>query len=354
MRFGIFSNGFRPHTAAEQAYQADLEEIVLADELGFEIAYISEHHGEPLYIDKVDTLPVPELLMCKAAGMTKQIKMGSAVKVIHLHHPLDTAIQAAVTDHVIGQGRFVFGFGSGFSSPLFCQERGLGFEDRHERLMESLDFILRCWGTPAPFDWDGKYWRGKNICATPQPLAGSRIPMATATDNEQMLHLAGARGYTLLTAHDPPHLLKQKTARYLAGAQITGRQRTALGQIAHARFIYVSNSRRQALDEIRNAATFELSFQIRRGLFRFVSRLYGWDLPEDQVTVDELAERDWFIVGNPDDVAERLAGIFHESGGFGTLLMVTGKNWADRSGRLRSMRLFAEQVAPVLCPLEVG
>src|SRR3954463_11727412 len=114
MEFGIFSNGFRPHTSASQTYAEDLNEIVLADRLGFELAFISEHHGEPVYIDKVDTLPVPELLMCKAAGLTRQIRMGAAVKVIHLHPPVDVAIQAAVTDHVIGGNRFIFGFGSGF------------------------------------------------------------------------------------------------------------------------------------------------------------------------------------------------------------------------------------------------
>ena len=115
MEFGIFSNGFRPHTSAAQTYQEDLAEIVLADQLGFRDAYISEHHGEPVYIGKVDTLPVPELLMCKAAALTTQIRMGAAVKLIHLAHPVDTAIQAAVTDHVMGGGRFIFGFGSGLS-----------------------------------------------------------------------------------------------------------------------------------------------------------------------------------------------------------------------------------------------
>ena len=139
MEFGIFSNGFRPHTTASQTYEEDLSEIVLADQLGFRDAYISEHHGEPIYIDKVDTLPIPELLMCKAAGLTKRIRMGAAVKLIHLAHPVDTAIQAAVTEHVVGGGRYIFGFGSGFPNPLFSNERGLSHEDRHGRLREGLD-----------------------------------------------------------------------------------------------------------------------------------------------------------------------------------------------------------------------
>src|SRR5436305_4577626 len=98
MEFGIFSNGFRPHTSAGQSYDEDIAEIVLAEELGFRDVYISEHHGERPYIGTVDTIPVPDMLMCKAAALTKKIRMGAAVKLIHLHHPLDVAIQAAVTD----------------------------------------------------------------------------------------------------------------------------------------------------------------------------------------------------------------------------------------------------------------
>src|SRR3984893_14990474 len=194
MKFVIFSNGFRPHTTASQTYEEDLAEIVLADQLGFRDAYISEHHGEPVYIGKVDTLPVPELLMCKAAALTKRIRMGAAVKLIHLAHPVDTAIQAAVTDHVVGGNRFIFGFGSGFPNPLFAGERGLTHDDRHGRLRESLDLILKCWTAQEPFDWDGQYWKGKSIVATPQPLHAPHMPMATATDTEAMIDIARARG----------------------------------------------------------------------------------------------------------------------------------------------------------------
>ena len=75
---------------------------MLADQLGFRDAFISEHHGEVPFIDKVDTIPAPELMICKAAALTRRIRMGAAVKLIHLHHPLDTAIQAAVVDHLLG------------------------------------------------------------------------------------------------------------------------------------------------------------------------------------------------------------------------------------------------------------
>lgn len=347
MEFGIWSNGFRPHTTAAETYNEDLKEIVLADQLGFKVAFISDHHGEQVYVDRVDTLPISELLMCKAAALTKQIKMGAAVKVIHLQHPLDIAIQAAVTDHMLGDGRFIFGFGSGFSAPVFSLERGLSYEDRHGRLLESLEFIQKCWASKQPFDWDGKYWKAKGVVATPSPVNNSSIPMATATETDAMIRMAGERGYTLLTAHEPPNRLKGKTEVYRAGAQAAGRK-NALDGIANARFIYVTDSRAKGIQDLKPAVSFELQFQIERGLFKMAKQLNGWDIDEQNVTFEQLVDLGWYIIGTPDEVAERIATIHEKSGGFGTLLMVVGKAWADYERRARSMRMFMEHVAPQL------
>jgi alkanesulfonate monooxygenase SsuD/methylene tetrahydromethanopterin reductase-like flavin-dependent oxidoreductase (luciferase family) len=351
MEFGIWSNGFRPHTSAAETYEEDLKEIVLADQLGFSVAFISDHHGEQVYVDKVDTLPVSELLMCKAAGLTRQIRMGAAVKVIHLQHPLDVAIQAATTDHMIGGSRFIFGFGSGFPSPVFSLERGLSFEDRQERQQESLEFILKCWASKAPFDWNGKHWKAKGVVATPSPVNGTSIPIATATETDPMIRLAGERSYTLLTAHELPQHLKRKTDIYRAAALASGRK-DPLRNIANARFIYVADSRAQGIADLKPAVTFELQFQAARGLLKLVNRVNNWNLDDNNVTLEQLVDIGWYIVGTADDVAERLAKIYHDSDGFGTLLMITGKAWADRERRLRSMRLFMEGVAPQLRHLE--
>jgi len=321
---------------------------VLADQLGFRDCYISEHHGEPIYIDKVDTLPVPELLMCKAAALTKRIRMGAAVKLIHLAHPVDTAIQAAVADHVIGGSRFIFGFGSGFPSPLFANERGLSYEDRHERLRESLDLILKCWTAKAPFDWDGKYWRGKGIVATPQPLVAPHMPMATATDSEAMIDLAGARGYIQLMAQlEPAASVRKKADRYARAAKAAGRT-VPLNNIAVARYVYLADSRREAMDDLRPSITYELGYQMKRGLIRIIRSNYGLDIKGDEVTFDQLADAGVYYVGDPDTVARQLREYYDAAGGFGTLLIVTGKNWATREKVYRSMRLFMEQVAPQL------
>ncbi len=352
MEFGIFSNGFRPHTSAARTYEEDIHEIVLADKLGFRDAYISEHHGEPPYIGRVDTIPAPELMMCKAAALTERIRMGAAVKLIHLHHPLDVAIQAAVTDHLVGRGRFIFGFGSGFPLALFSEERGLTYDDRHARLNESLDFILKCWSSEAPFDWQGEHWRATGVVALPKPTAIPHMPMATASESESMIRIAGQRGYILISAFlEPAERLRKKADTYTQAALDAGRK-SPRNNVTASRLVYVANSEREAIEDLRPAITQEIGVQAERGFLKMLSKLFGIDVPNNEHGIEALVEAGYYILGDADSVAAKLKAFHDEAGGFGTLLIVTGKDWATREKRDRAMRLFMEQVAPQLRDLE--
>ena len=351
MEFGIFSNGFRPHTSAAQTYEEDIYEIVLADKLGFRDAYISEHHGEPPYIGTVDTIPAPELMMCKAAALTERIRMGVAVKLVHLHHPLDVAIQAAVTDHLLG-GRYIFGFGSGFPLPLFSEERGLTYEDRHARLAESLDFIHKCWTEPRPFDWNGEHWHGVGVVALPKPFIAPHMPMATATESDPMIKIAGERGYTLISAFlEPTDLLRIKGEKYARAGLDAGRE-SPRRNIAASRIVYITDSKTEAIEDLRPAVTYETCVQDQRGFLKMLKNLFGLDVPNNERAIDAYVESGFYILGDPDTVAAQLKDFFDASGGFGTLLIVTGKDWATREKRTRSLKLFMEQVAPQLRDLE--
>ena len=352
MHFGIFSNGFRPHTTAAQTYDEDIYEIVLADKLGFRDAYISEHHGEPPYINRVDTIPMTELLMCKAAGLTSRIRMGAAVRLLHIHHPLDVAIQAAATEHLLGEGRFIFGFGSGFPSPLFSEERGLSFEDRHARLAESLDFILKCWTSDEIFDWDGGHWKGKGIVALPKPLSSPHMPMATATDTDSVIKMSAERGYTLLSAFlESADRLRPKADKYVQYAQDAGIA-DSRRNITASRIVYVADSYEEALEDLRPAVTHEIGIQAERGFLKMLKNVFGVDVPNDERAVEVLAEAGFYLLGDPDRVAGKVQEFYNESGGFGTFLIVTGKDWATREKRARSMTRFMEEVAPQLRHLD--
>jgi alkanesulfonate monooxygenase SsuD/methylene tetrahydromethanopterin reductase-like flavin-dependent oxidoreductase (luciferase family) len=349
MEFGIFSNGFRPHTSAARTYDEDIHEIVLADQLGFRDAYISEHHAEAVHIDAVDTIPMPELMMCKAAALTKTIRMGAAIKLAHLYHPLDVAVQAAITSHML-DGRFIFGFGTGFPSPQFCEERGLTYEDRHERLRESLQFIMKCWYEKDVFDWEGKHWRGKKVVALPKPF--STLEMATATDSEDMIRMAALHGWTVMTTFlEPASRVRQKGDQLVAAAKDVGGIASRRNLVA-ARIVHIAESREQALKELREGVTFEISIQAQRGFLDLMKKLYDVDVPNDSRALDLLEEAGLYVLGTPDEVAEKLKRFYDETGGFGTFLMIVGKGWATREQRAKSMRLFMERVAPQLRHLD--
>ena len=346
MEFGIFSNGFRPHTVHARTYDEDIAEIVLAEELGCRDAYISEHHAEPPHIGAVDTIPQPELMMCKAAALTRRIRMGSAVQLIHLHHPIDVAVQAAVTSHLLGKGRYIFGFGTGFGNPNFSRARGLSFEDRHARLNESLALIEKCWTSTQPFDWDGTYWKGQNILALPQPIDGAAQAMATATDQPGMLKQCAERGWTVLSAFiEAPAKIRAKTEEYTRLALAAG-QTDPLRNISVARAVYIARSRQDAVDELRDAIAVEVGVQAQRGFLKHIKAAYGIDVPNDKSAIEALVKAGLYIVGNVDEVTAQLEAFHTACGGFGTLLITTGKDWANHDRRAENMRVFMERVAP--------
>src|SRR4051812_38001941 len=119
MEFGLFSNGHRRSRVAAQTYDEDLFEVVTADRCDFHEAWISEHIG----LNRPDTLPAPELFICKAAALTKRIHLGPAVRLLPLYHPIDVATTAAVCDHLT-DGRYMFGFGGGGLGLGNMEQRG--------------------------------------------------------------------------------------------------------------------------------------------------------------------------------------------------------------------------------------
>jgi alkanesulfonate monooxygenase SsuD/methylene tetrahydromethanopterin reductase-like flavin-dependent oxidoreductase (luciferase family) len=174
------------------------------------------------------------------------------------------------------------------------------------------------------------------------------MPMATATDTPATIDLAGARGYTLLSAQlEPPAFLRRKADRYARAARSAGRTRP-LEMITAARYVYLADSKREAMDDLRPFITHELSYQLQRGLINIIKNNFGLQFPGDKVTFDQLAEAGMYFVGEPDRVARELREFYDAAGGFGTLLIVAGKDWATREKRRRSMQLFMQEVAPKL------
>ncbi len=79
MHIGLFSNGERGNQVARISYEEDLHEVIVADELGIPEAWISEH-GTFVGYQSPDQLPCADPFICKAAALTKQIRMGPGIR----------------------------------------------------------------------------------------------------------------------------------------------------------------------------------------------------------------------------------------------------------------------------------
>jgi hypothetical protein len=119
---------------------ADL--IRLADQLGVQYAWFSEHHAHAHF----EHMPTPLLYALHLASQTQNIRLGTAIICLNLHHPLDIAEQIAVAD-ILTNGRMAVGFGSG-STPEEFGLFGLSETDdheRHARFEEALGLIRSAW-----------------------------------------------------------------------------------------------------------------------------------------------------------------------------------------------------------------
>ena len=163
--------------------------------------------------------------------------------------------------------------------------------------------------------------------------------------------MAGERGMTLLgTGYDPPPAIRAKGDLYGRAALRVGHKHP-LEKLSVACFVYVSDGEQQARDDLRDGVNLELSFQKKRGLLKYVLARYELPKPVDDIVFDDLVDMGVYMIGDPDAVAAKVRRYYDEAGGFGTLLLIAGKCWADRQRRHRSIRLFAEHVAPRLAHL---
>ena len=341
MNIGLFSNSSRFHQVPWEDYEADLREIVVADEAGFDEAWISEHLGSPWR----GAMPVPELLIAKASALTEQIRLGSGVRLLPLYHPFDVATQAAVNDQLL-RGRYNLGVGTGFAGVPNMERRGLPVAERIPRTLEAVEFIVRCFESEEPFDFDGEFYRGQAVTLLPRPYQSPHPPIAVA-EGTAMSELAAARGYGILFGHwSTVAQLRPKFDSFAAAAASAG-VADPRSLIRLARMVYVAEDRETAIAQAREGYTREL--EVRR---QFSPALLAGHLAAgetvDDLSVDRLIERGAYVLGDPDEVAGALLELSAAVGGFGTLLLVGGKDVSSAEGRERSMRLFASEVVPRL------
>lgn len=194
MKFGFF---FQMPCAPEQSpaerYRETIEQIVLADELGFDTAWLAELH----FFQQFSIMPAPLQVAVAAAQRTKKIRFGTGVVLLPFHHPVRVAEEAAVADILTG-GRLEFGVGRGTIAVHF---RGFNVprEESRERFEESLKIIEQAWKNER-FSYDGRFYQVPEIALAPRPLQRPHPPIRIAANSPDTAEFAGAHGYNIMAA----------------------------------------------------------------------------------------------------------------------------------------------------------
>jgi len=333
MEFGLFSNNRRPTRSLGDAWEEDIFEIVTADKLGMHEAWLSEHQSPA------------ELIICKAAGQTKQIRLGSAVRPVAYYHPLQVALEANATDQLTG-GRYMLGVGFGFY-PKNMDWRGLDFAKTRDMMHASVELMLKLWHSGGePVDYDGPFWKGHQMILQAEPIQKPHPPIAVAVNNTaSTAELAGAKGFIMLTNDFiSPTRMRGFAETMVEAARKAGRA-PRRKNIRACRVVFVGETDKEARDIMRDNYNGVIKWEIANTPHHQVERIPAGGTFDD-ITFDYLCDTGNLFIGSPDTVTRMVETYYQQTGGFGTLLFHAGRDYATREQWARSARLFMEEVAP--------
>jgi limonene 1,2-monooxygenase len=336
LRFGMFLAPFHPvDEDPTLAIQRDLELVDHLDRLGYDEAWIGEHHSAGYEI-----IASPELFIAAAAERTRRIRLGTGVISLPYHNPLMVADRILQLDHMT-RGRAMFGVGPGLL-PTDAEMLGIPIDKQRQRMAEALDVILRLIAGETVDEQNEWYTLKKARCQLP-PYTRPRPEFAVAsTITPSGALLAGKYDLSLLCvaatmvegydALDTNWRIASETARK-QGRTLSRRGLRLVGPM------HVAETREQAVRDVQ--------FGLQKWIDYFARvnpTAAGSDLAAKS-PAEAMVESGRAVIGTPDDAIEQLERLQAKTGGFGTFLLLA-HNWADFERTKHSYELIARHVAP--------
>jgi alkanesulfonate monooxygenase SsuD/methylene tetrahydromethanopterin reductase-like flavin-dependent oxidoreductase (luciferase family) len=352
MEFGILFTS-QPHTEHEPYPHRDVhrrvtDEIMAADRLGFDCAWLAEHHFSTEY----GIMPDVWVYAGYLAALTKRIKLGMAVVTLPLANPVRTVENAGFVD-ILSGGRVVLGVGSGYRKYEF-DGFGLDFEARRDMQEEALEIVLDLLrtgrsarnGKHFSVDISGAYQLLPHALQRPYP------PLFLAGATDRSIATAGRLGFGLMLSTLTPfaNLVKQ-VAHYRANLETASqeaRANPAFGHVDVARWVYVAETDTKAKRDSEEGLLRHLKHFFggqQAGYLGQVSQ--GKGSVASGLDYDTLA-RSTIIHGSPTSVAARIAELREKTGL--TSLMLHYPPWYGTERAKASLQLFAQEVMPRLRP----
>ncbi|MEW6299184.1 MAG: LLM class flavin-dependent oxidoreductase [Thermodesulfobacteriota bacterium] len=327
-------------------YRDTLEQATSAEALGFESVWPVEQH----FNADLSILPSPLLLLAALAERTRTLRLGVAIVLLPLSHPLRVAEDVATLD-VLSDGRVEFGIGRG-SIPTHFTGFGVAQAESRERMLESLDLILQAW-TSERVSFSGRFWQVENLAVVPKPVQRPHPPVHVAANSADTFALMGQMGYPICVASqvNPFHKIREYLDVYRQARAAAGHPDRGGEDVSVLMPLYVGDSPAQIRRELEPSITrwlrtiATLYAPYGRGGEPGTKRLQEVLERVRRLTYEQVCEN-MAVFATPGECVERLTR-FRQEFRMGRVIC-----WFNPGGLvphdrvMRSMELFAARVMP--------
>ena len=324
-------------------FEESIEEIQLAEELGFDFVLIAEHH-----FSNYGMSPAPLMQALAIADRTKTIRIGTAVLVLPVWQPLRLAEEVAVLDNLTG-GRFFCGVGRGYQPHEFAR-LGVTSEESRVRFNECFDVLLKAWTTEGSFTYDGEYVKiPTEVTVWPKPLQKPYPPLWLAGTSADSVKLAAQRDMTLLISGFAGADVVRQAARALLDARRAAGRPVDTWQLGAQTYAHVADSEAEARANARYA---RWQMRANRALQR--SDVIDGRVQPGPFEGEQDDETFWqrLYYGDPASVIAKYTALANAGCTFASAWMMMGG--MEHKKLMRSIQLMGTEVIPAVRDIKAG
>jgi alkanesulfonate monooxygenase SsuD/methylene tetrahydromethanopterin reductase-like flavin-dependent oxidoreductase (luciferase family) len=347
MHFGIFAEEMRYGASQPQAFRDVFELAERADAWGVDCLWLGEIHFTPIRSVISASLQVASSI----ATRTRRLRVGTAVQVLPLNHPLRIAEEVATLDH-ISEGRFEFGIGrSGVVRSYDIY--GVNYGESQARFHEALAIIKQAW-KGEPFSYQGTFYRVDNATVVPRPYQVPHPPIRMATTSDETFGIAGRMGLPIFVGLRATEIsdLQRQLGPYRQAWSDAGHPGKASVYVRIP--VYVATTEKSAVEEPRESL---LSFFERQSALArsSVGRAGAGPADRRRAQVERMASLSYEDIlarkvafGTPAQVIARLAELRERLGLDGIVAELNPGGRIPPELETRSLQLLAHEVMPAL------
>lgn len=346
MEFGVFHEfPSLDHRPDHEAFAEALDVVDGAERWGLDVMWLAELHFDPAR----SVLSSPMCVASAIAARTERMKIGIAVQVLPLCNPLRIAEEAATVDQ-LSQGRLIFGVGRSGVAKTY-EAYNVPYAESKDRFNETLGIIETAWANRV-FSHRGRYFQFDDVTVTPRPFQTPGPPIRVAATSADTFVTMGELGKPIFLAirHEDARMFAPAIATYRDAWRQAGHPGDGEVYLRAPGFLAASSD--AARDQYEASLTHY--YRAQGALLADSARRAGVDGANRRartserlmtITYDEALAGS-VLIGTPDQVAERIAGLRHDLGLAGVLVELNCGGKVHHPYEMEALRLLCQEVRP--------